>query len=1032
MRISCPRQQRYSLRLGSAILLLLVYWASPVTAQQFSISGTLLDEETGLPIEGAHVFISNTMLGTTTDQSGLYTINGIPLGTHTLAASVLGYTPFTKELRVTESEDQSLVILLSPIVYETDGIEVIAERASKRDERRRASDYDKFLKFFFGVSQYASQCTIINPEVLTFERQNREGLFKATAADELIIENLALGYELRFLLEQFEVRESSRNTRIRYGGQTRFSELTPENERQERRWRRNRENAYRGSQRHFLAALSRDRLYEEGYMLVTEEENRTDYSGVPGSRPSSRVAEVEPDEILSRTSLPFERTLDFDGYLKVINLKELPEGPYLDFKDLVAGWKLTDDEYQQTSWLTLTRGPVTITTDGRLNQPFGITKLGYWFFERVAEMLPIEYTPGGSALFSPAAPDSAALAFDVEYADSLITRVVHTLQADTTEEVIEEVSEAYLAILEEADFPHQPGAQEVIHKHLAQMLFLLPDSLKETVLSKSYQYREKLVPIESHAGATLAAWWRSQDPLPATVINERVIEHLLRVGTAVDQFTYDRSAAGFDDRGHVFVQYGSPRVRSIVETDLLEARRVLQQFAVPLPGPLITPLNEFWSYRHLDDRLRFLFLLTGGRYRISSPEDLIPDDLRSASKRIGNRQVAAGNAPINRVDEAYARALVEAYQKIYRNLALYHPAFEQQVEQLENYEADIRATSGLDLAESQTDLASSAGGMSATSYVQGMSSQFVSLAHQARIERDEQAPRQSSSVMDRVVPLSVPMRPARFLDSTGVTRLELSWSHVPGTLSLTKDMLKQLELQEAPSADRFLMNFAIVEQGSDYSHADGSQITYLASNLEQGSPAPIQSIHVELEEVLPQLSLQWNQYSFQRTETGDIELLEELKVGVQHLKDLHPLSNDSGVLEMSDPKPVYLGNDDLLVYFQDGEDTIPPAYPFTTITTETPLGLYFEVYELFYGDDNLAHFTVEYEVTRGGNRRGNQQTTSASTSYTSSSRIAREFIAIDLTASDDEGPLDISLRITDDVSKQQVERTVRFMMSDTQ
>ena len=254
---------------------------------------------------------------------------------------------------------------------------------------------------------------------------------------------------------------------------------------------------------------------------------------------------------------------------------------------------------------------------------------------------------------------------------------------------------------------------------------------------------------------------------------------------------------------------------------------------------------------------------------------------------------------------------------------------------------------------------------------------------------------------------------------------------MPGTLSLTNDMRKQLELTDTVPADRYLVNFSIVEQDSDFSRDSGSQLTYLASNLDQGSAAPIQSIHVELEEVLPQLSLQWNQYSYQRTETGDIELLDELKVGVQHLSDLRPLSSEAGVLEMSDPKPVYLGNDDLFVYFEEGEDNVPPAYPFTTITTETPLGLYFEVYELFYADENLAHFTVEYEVTRSGSRRRDQQTTSASTSYTSSTRTAREFIAIDLSTTDSEGPLKISLRITDEVSQQQVERTLHFILSDT-
>ena len=1028
MCISYQSQQSNKLPDFFAISLLLALWANPVFSQHFSVSGTVLDEETGAPIEGAHVFISSTMLGTTTNNAGVYSITGIPLGTHTLAASVLGYHAYAKELRVTEIGEESLVILLSPAVYETDGIEVTGERVSKREERRRASDFDDFRTFFFGISPYASQCTILNPEVLTFERNKGQGRFEASATDALIIENLALGYEVQFLLDSFEVRETSRSTRIRYGGQTRFSELTPEDDRQARRWKRNRENAYRGSQRHFLAALTSDRLYEEGYMLVKEKENRTDYSGVPGSRASNRVTGVEPDDILSATHLPFERTLDFEGYLKVINTREMPEDQYLDFKDMVAGWQLTDDEYQQTSWLALTRGPVTVTTDGRLNEPFGLTKLGYWYFERVAEMLPMEYTPDGSALFSSDQADVALRAFDVMHADSLITRVVHTLRADTTEEVIEQVSQAYLTILEEADTPQPQPVREVIHKHLAQMIVLLPDSLKDALLSKPYQPREPFVPIKPQAGEALATWWRSQDPLPASLMNERVMEHLLRVGTAMDQFTDQRSTAGFDDRGHVFVRYGSPRIRTVIKTDLIESRKVLQQFAVPLPGPMIVPQNEFWSYRHLDERIQFLFLLTGGRYRISSPEDLIPDELRSASRRSGNRQVAAGNAPINRVDEAYARALMAAYQTVYTDLALNHPAYEQQVQQLENYEADIRATSGLDLSESQTGLASSTGGMSASSYVQGMSSQFVSLAFQARIARDEEAPRQNSSVMDRVIPLSVPVRPARFLDSTGVTRLELYWSHIPGTLSLTRDMQQQLELPDAQSMDRFLVNFAIIEQGADYSRDTGNQLSYLASNLEEGASAPIQSIHVDLDDVLPRLSLQWNQYRFQQSEAGDIEVLEELKVGVQHLNDIRPLSNEAGVLEMSDPKPVYLGNNDLVVYFQEGENNEPPPYPFTTITPETPLGLYFEVYELFFGADNLAHFTVEYEVTRSGRRR--QNTTSATTTYTSAHRTAREYIALDLTASDDEGPLDIRLRITDEVSQQQVERTVRFILLD--
>jgi hypothetical protein len=44
--------------------------------------GTVLDEETGDPIEGAHVFISNTMLGTITDKMGSYYLSNISGDTH--------------------------------------------------------------------------------------------------------------------------------------------------------------------------------------------------------------------------------------------------------------------------------------------------------------------------------------------------------------------------------------------------------------------------------------------------------------------------------------------------------------------------------------------------------------------------------------------------------------------------------------------------------------------------------------------------------------------------------------------------------------------------------------------------------------------------------------------------------------------------------------------------------------------------------------------------------------------------------------
>ena len=842
---------------------------------------------------------------------------------------------------------------------------------------------------------------------------------------------------MRFLLEEFEVNEIGSKQQIKYGGKTGFRELTPATKRQERRWRRNREQAYKGSQNHFLAALVNNRLWQEGYLLLEEDNRPSNYTGIPGARPSNRVKNIAIEDILRAGSLASEWVLDFDGYLKVINTNEYSEEQYLEFKDRVAGWQLAEDEDQQTSWLALTRGPVTVTSDGRLNEAYGITKLGYWFFERVAEMLPVEYTPAGSKLFTaarsaPGLPTQPSVPqFDIAREDRFISSVIRSLKADTTETVLERVSSSYLEILERADASTSEVERQIIHKHLAQVLFLLPDSLQDEVLTKEYQHQESVVPIAPDAGHRIASWWRAQDPLPATVFNERVIEHLIRANNAHDQFADQGSLTGFDDRGRVFVRFGPPRTRTVIQTDLLESRKVLQQFAISLPGPMVVPSNEFWAYRHVDDRLQFVFLLQGGRYRIASPEDLIPDELLSASKRTGKRQVASGNAPVNRVDEAYARALVAAYQTIYSDLALHHPMYEEQLQDLEFYESDLRATSSLDISNNQTNLSASPGGLSASSYVQGISSQFTSQAHQARIERDEDAPQQASSILDQVIPLSVAMRPARFRDSTGNTTLEVNWSHVPGTLAMSTDLLKHLSLPDTVSLDRFVVNFTMVGQNTRYTRTSSHQLTYIASNLEQGAPAPVQSFDIPLTDSLAHLSLQWSQHRFRQNEdTGDVDVLEGLKVGTQKIGHLTPLSTDAGVLEMSDPKPIYLGEDNGVFYAADNGDAAPPAYPYTTITSQTPLGLYFEVYELAYDADDQARFTVEYEIVRDARRRRDRKTTSATISYTSESRTAREYIALDLSDYRSEGPVDVRLTITDDVSQQKVERSLQFILSE--
>src|SRR5690242_18193073 len=55
------------------------------------ITGTVNDSATGRPLGAVQVSVAGTRFGTTTDDEGRFTINGVAVGTHTIEARRLGY-----------------------------------------------------------------------------------------------------------------------------------------------------------------------------------------------------------------------------------------------------------------------------------------------------------------------------------------------------------------------------------------------------------------------------------------------------------------------------------------------------------------------------------------------------------------------------------------------------------------------------------------------------------------------------------------------------------------------------------------------------------------------------------------------------------------------------------------------------------------------------------------------------------------------------------------------------------------------------
>ncbi len=79
---------------AAALFLALAFAASSALAQGGRVTGTV-KEVGGTPLANARVIVLGTNLSATTDAAGSYAIENVPPGTHSLRATVLGYTPAT-------------------------------------------------------------------------------------------------------------------------------------------------------------------------------------------------------------------------------------------------------------------------------------------------------------------------------------------------------------------------------------------------------------------------------------------------------------------------------------------------------------------------------------------------------------------------------------------------------------------------------------------------------------------------------------------------------------------------------------------------------------------------------------------------------------------------------------------------------------------------------------------------------------------------------------------------------------------------
>jgi len=324
------------------------------------ISGQIIDAVSNRPLQSVNVFLANTTLGSITDADGRYAIRGVPVGTHELVASLLGYEVQKTSVRITTA-DASVNLRLQPTTLKMPQVDVLAT-----PDHEWQKNLQKFESLFWGNQYAAKECKILNPEVLDFKIEKESDCFIAVASRPLRLENLRLGYRIEFIVQEFRYYLDEQE--IKFAFIPRFEEMPPANPAEAQKWKAHRRETYLGSFRHFLAAMISGRLTPEGYEVAV-------LQNLPWEGNEKRFNRKVTgfDEMLSPTAFPTEIEFNFKGTLQII-------------------YKPDHGDYQ-TSWLVVKRDHVLLNKAGYAYDGYAFFLYGHWFIQRVAEALPRDYVP---------------------------------------------------------------------------------------------------------------------------------------------------------------------------------------------------------------------------------------------------------------------------------------------------------------------------------------------------------------------------------------------------------------------------------------------------------------------------------------------------------------------------------------------------------------------------------------------------------------------------------------------------------------
>lgn len=391
--------------------------SSTSLSQQYTLSGTVKDGR-GDALPGAGVYVSGYQIATVADNNGKFSLKLKP-GNYDLLVQLIGFTALNKNIIIADKSINIDLILKESITQLTE--------VTIKPDPNREHYINMFKDFFIGTTPNAKQCKLINPNVLRVDYDKDELLLTVLTNQFLVIENKALGYKIKYLLNLFQFDGKSRI--IYYEGFPYYEDLKGSN-RQKKNWAKKRLIAYLGSPQHFFKSLYQGKAIEQGFIInkiitqpntnrppdslikaninrLTKNKLNLDKAIFIGNNDSlaywmrkknqpTEIAVLSRGNILQDTLVktvnPSIKKISFTDKLFISYAKE-KENPLFSNSIGLSIPRPLDIGDNQVSTVTLQISPVYFYENGGIYNTRSMLFAGYWAWEKIADSVPMDYFP---------------------------------------------------------------------------------------------------------------------------------------------------------------------------------------------------------------------------------------------------------------------------------------------------------------------------------------------------------------------------------------------------------------------------------------------------------------------------------------------------------------------------------------------------------------------------------------------------------------------------------------------------------------